>query len=197
MARLEAVLLVADGPLSARRLAQFATLADVAETRELIERLTAAYDEVGCSFRIERVATGYQLMTRPDFVFWLDKLHHRQSRLKLSPPAMETLAIVAYRQPITRADIAVVRGVQSTEMLKQLLERGFVRIAGHDESLGRPYLYGTTGSFLELFGLKNLDDLPLADRLRPLKSKQTTTNAHPTDTVAETDEEAEASRAAA
>jgi segregation and condensation protein B len=172
MARLEAALLVADGALSTRKLAQFATLADAAETRTLIDRLNAAYDAGHTAFRIERVATGYQLLTRPHLVFWLDKLHHRQAALKLSSPALETLTIVAYHCPITRADVEAVRGVQCSEMLKQLMERGLVRICGEDDSLGRPYLYETTRKFLELFGLRNLDDLPMADRLRQPKTKR-------------------------
>jgi segregation and condensation protein B len=165
-ARVEAVLLVADGAVSTRRLAQWATLADSAEARALIEELNADYDRNGSAFRIERVATGYQMLTRPAFAFWLNKLHQRQAELKLSPPAQETLTIVAYRQPITRADIEAIRGVQSAEMLKQLMERGLVRIGGEDDSLGRPYLYETTRKFLEMFGLRSLDDLPMGDRLR-------------------------------
>jgi segregation and condensation protein B len=115
---------------------------------------------------VEQVATGYQLLTQPQYAPWLDRVHARHARLRLSPPALETLALVAYRQPVTRADIEAVRGVQSGEMLKQLMERGLVRIAGEDDSLGRPYLYGTTRQFLELFGLHSLEHLPDADRLR-------------------------------
>lgn len=166
MARVEAALLVADGALSTRKLAQFAMLADSGEARTLIDQLNVAYDQTRSAFRIERVATGYQMLTRPKFAPWLDKLHERQARLKLSAPAMETLAIIAYRQPITRADIEAVRGVASAEMLKQLMERGLVRITGEDDSLGRPYLYGTTRLFLELFGLRSTADLPMADQLR-------------------------------
>ena len=166
MARLEAALFVAEGALSTRKLAQLATLSDIAETRTLIEKLNAAYDRGGSAFRIERVAAGYQMLTRPDFAPWLNKLHQRQSEWKLSPPALETLTIVAYRQPITRADVEAVRGVQCTEMLKQLMDRSLVRIAGEEDSLGRPYLYETTRKFLEMFGLRTLDDLPMADRLR-------------------------------
>ena len=168
-ARLEAVLFVAEGALSTRKLTQLATLVDVAETRLLIDRLNASYDETGSSFRIERVATGYRLLTRPEFSPWLNKLHNRHSELKLSPPAMETLTLVAYLQPITRADVESIRGVQCAEMLKQLIERDLVRIIGEDESLGRPYLYGTTRNFLELFGLRHLDDLPMAESLRRIK----------------------------
>lgn len=184
MARLEAALIVADDALAARRLAHVATLADATEARTLIRQLNEIYDASGTAFRVERVAAGYQLLTRPEFAFWLGKLHHRQAELKLSSPAMETLAIVAYRQPVVRADIEAIRGVQSTEMLKQLMERGLVRIAGNDDSLGRPFLYGTTRKFLELFGLQNLEDLPMSDRLRPQE-----TSAEDID--AESDESAE------
>jgi segregation and condensation protein B len=166
MARLEAALFVADGALATRKLAQLATLADHNEARLLIDELNAAYDRDGSAFRIERVATGYQLLTRPEFAPWLDRIHQRHVALKLSPPALETLTIIAYRQPLTRADIEAIRGVQCTEILKLLMERSLVRIAGEDDSLGRPYLYETTRKFLELFGLRNLDGLPLAGDLR-------------------------------
>lgn len=166
MARVEAALLVTDRPLSLRKLAQHATLVDADDARNQIDLLNTAYDNDASPFRIERVATGYQLLTRPEFAAWLDKRHHRPARLKLSLPALETLTIVAYRQPVTRADVEAVRGVQSGEMLKQLMERGLVRIAGEDDSLGRPYLYATTRQFLEHFGLQNLDDLPGSEELR-------------------------------
>lgn len=169
MARLEAVLFVTDEAVPLKRLLQLATLADFAEALELINRLNTAYDASGSSFRIERVATGYRLLTRREFVLWLDKLHQRQATLKLTPPMLETLAIVAYRQPLTRADLEAVRGVQSAEMLKQLMERELVRIAGEDDSLGRPFLYETTRKFLELYGLQSLNELPLAERLRRSK----------------------------
>jgi len=166
MARLEAVLLVADAPLSPRRLAQLATLADATEARTLIARLNAAFDQAGTPFRVERVAAGYRLFTLPQFAFWLGKLHQREADLKLSPPSMETLTIIAYRQPITRADVEAIRGVQCSEMIRQLMERGLVRIGGEDNSLGRPFLYETTRRFLETFGLRELDELPLAAKLR-------------------------------
>ena len=166
MARVEAVLLVADGALSSRKLAQFALLSDPTEARTVVRQLNEIYDGHGSSFRIEQVAAGYQLLTLPQYARWLGKLHQRQAELKLTPPALETLAIIAYRQPIIRADIEAIRGVGCTEMLKQLMERELVRIGGSEDSLGRPHLYETTRKFLEVFGLKNLDDLPLADRLR-------------------------------
>ena len=166
MARLEAALLVSDVPLTARRLVQLATLADVAEAKRLVEQLNAAYDRDGTAFRVERVASGYRLLTRPQYALWLGKVHHRQAELKLSPPALETLAIVAYRQPTTRADVESIRRVQCADMLKQLMDRGLVRIAGEENTLGRPFLYETTRQFLEMFGLKDLNDLPHAEILR-------------------------------
>lgn len=166
MARIEGVLLVAGGPLTLRKLIQFATLADYAEARKLIEQLNVAYDRSGSPFRVERVATGYQLLTRPEYAYWLGKLHQRQTALKLSPPALETLTILAYRQPMTRADLETLRGVQCTEILKMLMDRGLVRIAGEDNTLGRPFLYETTRKFLETYGLRSLDDLPDAGQLR-------------------------------
>jgi segregation and condensation protein B len=166
MARAEAVLLVSDAPLSPRRLAQLATLADATEARTQIQRLNAAYEQAGSPFRVERVAAGYRMFTLPQYAFWLGKLHHREAELKLSTSSMETLTIIAYRQPITRADVEAIRGVQSSEMIKQLMERNLVRIGGEDNSLGRPFLYETTRRFLEVYGLRDLDELPLADKLR-------------------------------
>lgn len=172
LARLEAVLLVAEGALTHRKLAQFATLADAAEAKSLIDQLNAAYDTDGCAFRIEQVAGGYRLMTRPQFALWLDRLHNRQARTKLSSTMMETLSIVAYRQPVTRAEIEKIRGVQSSEMLKQLMDRSLVRITGEEDSLGRPFLYGTTRQFLEEFGLGKLNDLPTAATLRRVEEPE-------------------------
>lgn len=166
MARLEAALLVSDVAQSARRLAQMATLADATEVRTLIGKLNDAYDLAGTPFRVERVAAGYRLFTRAEYSLWLGKLHQREAELKLSPPSLETLAIIAYRQPIIRAELESIRGVQCIDIVKQLMDRGLVRISGEDDSLGRPFLYETTRKFLEIFGLRDLEELPLANRLR-------------------------------
>lgn len=171
MARAEAVLIVSDSAISAKRLAQLATLADANDARLAIDQLNRAYDLDNSAFRIERVASGFRLLTRPQYAFWLGKLHQRQAELKLTPPALETLSIVAYRQPVTRADVEAIRRVQCSEMLKQLMERGLVRICGEDDSLGRPFLYETTRQFLEMFGLSGLEALPMAESLRKQKAK--------------------------
>jgi len=185
MARVEAALFVAGDPLSARRLAQVAILIDATEAGSIIEALNAAYECSDSPFYVERLASGYRLLTRPEYALWLGRIHQRQKELKLSPPALETLTIVAYRQPTIRADVEAIRGVQCAEMLKQLMERGLVRIAGEEDTLGRPYLYETTRRFLELFGLRSLDELPMAEQLRPKAPRVTAPLA---DTVSPTPE---------
>ena len=160
LARLEAVLLMAREPLSSRKLAQFTSLADGTEARTLIRVLSGYYQQQGTAFRIEEVAGGFQLFARPQFGPWLRRLYQSPVQTRLSGPALETLAVVAYRQPVLRADVEAIRGVQSGEILRQLMERDLVRIVGRSPELGRPFLYGTTKHFLRIFGLRHLDDLP-------------------------------------
>jgi segregation and condensation protein B len=167
VARLEAALMIADEPLPARKLAAVADLADAAEARKLIDELMRLYDADGTAFQIEEIAGGYQLLTRPVYHPWLIRLRRSGNELRLSPAALETLAIVAYRQPIMRAEIEKVRGVQCGDILAQLMEKGLVRIAGRHDSLGRPMLYGSTKKFLQVFGLNSLKDLPEVEQLRP------------------------------
>lgn len=166
MARLEAALLIAEGPASAKKLVHAANLADPAEVRQLATMLNDSYDRSRSAFRIEETAAGYVLMTRAALAPWLDRLHQRQARLRLSPPMLETLTIIAYQQPVTRADVEAIRGVQSAEMIRQLLDRQLIRIAGEDDSLGRPFLYETTRQFLAAYGLRQLADLPAWESLR-------------------------------
>ncbi|HEY8505133.1 MAG TPA: SMC-Scp complex subunit ScpB, partial [Gemmataceae bacterium] len=167
LARVEAALMLADEPLPARKLATVAELADAAEARKLVERLRGLYDADGSAFQVEEIAGGYQLLTRPAYHPWLVRLHRESNDLRLSAAAMETLAIIAYRQPVTRADVEKVRGVQCAELLQHLMEKGLVRITGRDDSLGRPVLYGTTRKFLQVFGLNSLRELPEVEQLKP------------------------------
>jgi segregation and condensation protein B len=160
IARLEAALLIAEGAVPARKLAQSARLIDAREVQQLVSLLNESYDRTRSAFRIEQTAAGYILMTRAALAPWLDRLHNRQAATRLSAPMMETLTIVAYQQPVTRADVEAIRGVQSAEMIRQLMDKGLIRIAGEDDSLGRPFLYGTTKLFLTTFALRQIDDLP-------------------------------------
>jgi segregation and condensation protein B len=166
LACVEAALFAADEPLTLRRLAEVAGLADAAEARQLVRKLHDFYERGHSSFNVEELAGGFQLFSRPEFHTWLARLRHTQNDLRLSPAARETLAIVAYRQPIMRADIEAIRGVQCGEILRLLMEKGLVRIAGRHDSLGRPVLYGTTKKFMQAFGLRSLSDLPEAEQLR-------------------------------
>ncbi len=167
LATVEAALIAADEPLTARRLTTVAGLADVTEARRLMTRLQALYEQDGSSFQVEELAGGWQLLTKPEYYPWLSRLRREAAEARLTPAMREALTIVAYRQPITRADLDAVRGVQSGDVLRQLMERGLARIAGRDDSLGRPQLYGTTKKFLQTFGFKTIRDLPPAEGVGP------------------------------
>ncbi|GEM_PF-1752135 len=166
MRRLEAALLISKEAVGTRRLADLAGLADATEARTLIAQLNQFYDTRGRSFHVKNVSGGYLLMTRPAFSKWIRRLEHVPQTVRLSTPAMETLSVLAYRQPMVRAEIDGIRGVNSGEILRQLMERDLVRICGRSEDLGRPFLYATTRHFLKMFGLGSLDELPEARRLR-------------------------------
>lgn len=172
LARVEAALFAADEPLTPRKLAAAAELTDGNEARRLIERLKSFFDQDATAFQIEEIAGGWQLRTRPNFHSWLVRLRRTNPDPRLSAAALEALAIIAYRQPIVRADIEAIRGVQCGEVIAHLMEKGLVRIAGRDDSLGRPVLYGTTRKFLQMFGLNSLKDLPEVEQLRPPKEPQ-------------------------
>lgn len=173
LAHLEAALFAAEDPLTPRRLAKLAGLPDTGEVRRQVARLNELYDRDGNAFRVEEIAGGYQLLTRPELRPWLDQFCQLRDEAQLSGPSLETLAIIAYRQPIPRADVEAIRGVQVGEVLRQLLDRGLVRIVGREDSLGRPFLYGTTKQFLRVFGLRNLHELPLVEILARPAATQT------------------------
>ncbi len=166
MQRVEAVLFLATIPLPSRKLADLASLEDGTQARTVVKLLNQHYDNRGRAFHIKQIAGGYQLMTRPQFSTWLRRMDHAPKVIRLSTPAMETLAVVAYRQPVLKAEIEAIRGVNCGEMLRQLLDRGLVTIAGRSEELGRPYFYGTTKKFLETFGLSRIEALPRAEDLK-------------------------------
>lgn len=165
LAQIEAVLLLARSPLSSRKLAQLAGLADGTKARTLVRTLNRFFDQQGSAFRVEEVAGGFQLLSRTKFAPWLRRLCPADD-LRFSAPVLETLAVVAYRQPVLRVEIESIRGVQCDEVLRQLIERDLVRVVGRAEELGRPLLYGTTRRFLQLFGLRHLDELPQVEVFR-------------------------------
>jgi segregation and condensation protein B len=165
LARIEAALFASDEPLTPRKLATLAGLPEISEVRSLVAQLAALYEAEGSAFTVEEIAGGYQLLTRPEYYNWLARLRRQQTTASLSAAARETLTIIAYRQPLTRADIEAIRGVHCGELLRILLERGLIKLAGREDSLGRPVLYETTKKFLQWFGLRSLKDLPQAEGL--------------------------------
>jgi segregation and condensation protein B len=136
---------------------------------EAVNALNIQYDQEGRAFRIEEISGGYRLMTRPEYAPIVAALHRSRATTRLSKPALETLSIIAYRQPITRAELESIRGVACGEVVRTLMDRRLVKITGRAEELGRPMLYGTTRQFLDTFGLASVKDLPkpedLADQM--------------------------------
>jgi segregation and condensation protein B len=160
VAALEAMLMSTHHPLTAGRLAELLDLSSTKPIRQAVKALNADYQASGRSFRIEQVAGGFQILTLPDFGDYLKKLHQKDGDAKLTKAALETLSIIAYKQPILRADVEAIRGVACGETIRSLMEKHLVKIAGRAEEPGRPILYGTTKRFLELFGLNSLKELP-------------------------------------
>ncbi|MBI2870776.1 MAG: SMC-Scp complex subunit ScpB [Candidatus Omnitrophica bacterium] len=157
---LEAMIFTSEFPLSVDQAREVLGPVTQAEIVQAIEELREECGAQGRGLRIEEVAGGYRFTTKPEHFQWLKRLIRTRHERRFSLPALETLAIIAYRQPITKGEIESIRGVSSDGVLETLLERGLVKIRGRKEGLGRPILYGTTQEFLEYFGLKSLEDLP-------------------------------------
>ena len=165
---IESLLFVSSTPLSMERLRQSVPEADAKLIREALETLGKDYETRGGGFALHHVAGGYQLRTRPEYAQWIKRLHQSQP-VRLSKPALETLAIIAYRQPVLRSDIEYIRGVDSGGVLKMLLEKQLIRVLGRDaEKAGRPMIYSTTKRFLEIFDLQDLSELPTLKELEEL-----------------------------
>jgi segregation and condensation protein B len=165
LARLEAALFLAREPLSTRRLAKLAGLTDGTRARALLRELKRFQEESGAAVRVEQIAGGFRLLTRAALGPWVRRLLGTPPENRLSAAALETLAIVAYRQPVTRAEMEAIRGVGCEDMLRQLMERDFVAIGGRTEDLGRPNVYVTSRRFLQAFGLARIEDLPRIESL--------------------------------
>ncbi len=155
----EALILASPEPISTARLAKLIPRCTPAKARALVDELNAEYLAQGRAFEICEVSGGYQMRSHAEFAPYLQQLQNARP-LRLSNAALETLAIVAYRQPLTRAEVENVRGVDAGPVMRSLLERKLIKLAGHREVPGRPMLYATTKRFLEVFGLADLDDLP-------------------------------------
>lgn len=163
--QVEAILMTIERPMTAGKIAEAIGLDTTKPIQNAVDALNAFYTESNRSFQIEKVAAGYQILTLPDYKEILSALHKKKIDNRLSPAALETLAIIAYKQPIIRANVEAIRGVATGEMIRSLMDKHLVRIVGRAEEIGRPMLYGTTKYFLEVFGLATLKDLPQAEEL--------------------------------
>ncbi len=156
----EALLFSSEVPLTTAKMREIIPGVTEKRIREIVSRLNRDYENAGRAFRIQEVAGGYQMFTLPEFAPYVEQLFQSRQKSKLSQKALETLAIIAYKQPITRQEIEDIRGVNSDGIIRTLLARGLITIAGRAEAPGSPFLYKTTKTFLEYFGLNSLKDLP-------------------------------------
>lgn len=164
---IEALLFVAEAPLNLNQLCHVLEASDRGKVREALGELHDEYQQMQRAFELVEVAGGWSFRTRTEHAHWLRKLR-RQQVTRLSRAALETLAIVAYRQPVLKAEIERIRGVEVGGILRMLLEKGLLRVAGRKDLPGRPLVYGTTGKFLEVFDLKDLGELPTVEELESL-----------------------------
>jgi segregation and condensation protein B len=164
---IESLLFASEDPLTLERMRQVLPMTSSQEIRQALAELSEAYDQRGGGFFLKEVAGGYQLRTRPEYAEWIKRLL-QPSPARLSKAALETLAIIAYKQPIIRSEIEQIRGVDSGGVLRMLLERKLIRVLGRKEIPGRPLIYATTKKFLEVFDLKDLRDLPTAREMGEL-----------------------------
>jgi segregation and condensation protein B len=162
----EALVFASEEPLPPAAVRKIVPGATPARVRRWAEALQKEYDELGRAFQLKEIAGGWQILTRPEHAEAVGKMLKVKSEGKLSAAALETLAIVAYRQPINRADLEAIRGVGSGPLLRALMEKGLVKVTGKEETLGRPVLYGTTEKFLEMLGLASVKDLPKPEELK-------------------------------
>jgi segregation and condensation protein B len=156
----EAMLFASDVPLETERIREVLDLEGAAAARELVDELIARYEAEPRGLAIVEVGGGFRMVTRPELAPWLVRLARARTKVRLSRPALETLAIIAYKQPVSRPELDAVRGVNSDAVLDSLLERRLIRIGGRKDAPGRPFLYETTREFLVAFGLRDLNDLP-------------------------------------
>ncbi len=165
---IESLIFVADEPLSIKQLEAVLGGVSRQQVKDILQQLMAEYETEKRGFVLREVAGGYQFRTRPEYRDWVIKLK-QSSPAKLSRAALETLAIIAYKQPVLRTDVEHLRGVDSGGIFKTLLERDLIRVMGRKDLPGRPMLYGTTRRFLEVFGLKDLSSLPTLEEMEQLE----------------------------
>ncbi len=162
----ETLLFITDQPIGVSKISQAVGSGDRDEIEKIIGEIRKDYDDRGAALQVLEIADGYQMATRTNNARYVRTLFQEKMAMRLSTAALETLSIIAYKQPLTRAEIETVRGVEVIAALETLLEKGLIRVTGRKESVGRPLLYGTTTDFLRRFGLRSLKDLPPLDTFK-------------------------------
>jgi len=168
---IEALLFASEKPLTMEQVKGVLDNLDTVEIRKVLEELKQEFEQSNRGIRIIEIAGGFQMITASDFAPFLKKLFKERRVERLSKPALETLAIIAYKQPVTKLEIESIRNVMVDGVIKNLLDKSLVRIAGRKKAPGRPYVFGTTKQFLEYFGLKSLEDLPKMEEFSDLVAK--------------------------
>src|SRR3989338_7607357 len=162
---IEAMLFVSDKSLFLSEIKSVLEEPDANEIKDVIAELASEFETQGRALRIKEIAGGYQIVTDPVFAPWLKRLYKTAGSDRLSGPSLETLAIIAYKQPASKPEIEAIRGVNVDGVLKTLVEKNLVKIMGRRETVGRPIIYGTTQEFLQYFGLNSLEELPKLEEL--------------------------------
>jgi segregation and condensation protein B len=162
---IESLLFVSNEPLTLKQIRDVLDGAEEKSVKQWLKELQEEFENSPRAVQLTEIAHGYRLMTKPQFAEWIQKLVVTKQNLKLTKAGIETLAVIAYRQPLVRAEIEVIRGVDCGGVIQTLMERKLIKVVGRKEVVGRPLLYGTTPEFLDQFGLKNLNDLPTLDEL--------------------------------
>ena len=175
----EALLMASDGPLDAGRIASLLEGVRAGDVRAYVEDLNAQYGRTGRSFKISEIAGGFLFMVHSEYGVFVRRLLKDKAPVRLSPAALETLAIIVFKQPVVKAEVEHIRGVSVDGVVRHLLEKGLIRIAGRSDAPGRPLLYGTTRDFLKHFGLKTLSDLPKVRELDELLDDRATAASSP------------------
>lgn len=168
---IESILFVSDKPVTVEQFKQVVEETSVSDIERILQLLKEDYSQKVGGMAIAEIAGGYQMLSNPSYAGYIRSFYKTRTKEKLSRPSLETLAIVAYKQPVSRADIEIVRGVNSDGVMAHLLAKALVKIVGRKEVAGRPFLYGTTKEFLEYFGLKSLEDLPKLEEFPMLSSQ--------------------------
>jgi len=166
---IESLLFVNERPVTLDQIKKVLETVGAAEIKGAIAQLQKEYDERKCGIKIVEIAEGYQMLSNPAYAAYLRNFYKTKHKEKLSKPALESMAIIAYKQPVTRADIEAIRGVNSDGVVAHLLNKELIKVIGRKDVPGRPFVYGTTKQFLEYFGLKSLDDMPTLEEFPSLQ----------------------------